>query len=108
MIESEDILVTGAKGFIGRHLVERLKAEQSNTIHGFGRQTDRVEIVSAIRKCKKIYHCAAEIRTSSESSFFENNVTFTNDLCAALDNCDTKPEVFFFQQHNLQTAGATA
>ena len=53
MIESEDILVTGAKGFIGRHLVERLKAEQSNTIHGSGRQTDRGKLCLLFENARK-------------------------------------------------------
>lgn len=97
----ENVLVTGAAGFIGRHLVQYL-ANQGYQVHGLDRVTPRLlpecagwytgdlatgEGLSAAIEAAKprfVFHLAAIVKSNSFEELFRVNVTGTRRLLDAL------------------------
>jgi 3beta-hydroxysteroid-4beta-carboxylate 3-dehydrogenase (decarboxylating) len=97
------ILVTGANGHLGGNLVRRLLQDgqsvrvlvrqKTKNVAIEGLSVDRVygdlldlpSVVSAVRGCKRIYHCAAlvSIGRARLRELYDNNVTATRHLLQA-------------------------
>lgn len=99
------VLVTGAKGFIGKNLVARLKYEDDVEITEFDADDDLNEMLSNIDKYDFIFHLAGINRPKDVSEFYKGNsdltssiintliekklnipIVFTSSIQAALDN----------------------
>lgn len=97
------VLVTGATGFIGRHLVARLRAE-GESVRGLvlpgepveqipelrgaeivrGNVTDRGAIHAALRDVRRVYHLAAIVGDWGDEAMFRAvNVGGTRNVCDA-------------------------
>lgn len=77
------ILVTGAKGFIGKNLVAELKNRNYEEIYEFNRDTDIVLLDKYAKDCDFVFHLAGINRPKDEKEFMEGNYGFTTTL---LDN----------------------
>lgn len=95
-----NILITGATGFIGRHLALKL-ASEGNTVHALARRTadtaglaeagikifngdllDRKSIAAAMENCTQVYHLAGFARAwdKDRSTFHRVNVEGTRNV----------------------------
>ncbi|MEA1014487.1 UDP-2-acetamido-2,6-beta-L-arabino-hexul-4-ose reductase [Sphingosinicella sp. LY1275] len=75
-------LVTGAEGFIGRNLCQRLRERQVEVL-GIGRG-DAARLSDAAARADVIFHLAGVNRPKDPDEFHAGNVGFTELLCEAL------------------------
>lgn len=80
------ILVTGAKGFIGKNLVAELKNRKYNTIFEFDKDTDFSLLEEYCKEADFVFHLAGINRPKEQSEFMEGNFGFTSDLLNLLKN----------------------
>lgn len=79
-----NILVTGAKGFIGSHLIKHLKHGTDHNLFEFNRNDDINDLINIIPKLDFVYHLAGVNRSNDKTLFQKMNVEFTKKLCALL------------------------
>ena len=75
-----NILVTGAKGFLGRNLVHELKNCGYNDISEFDVDTDPSLLKKYVKKAEFIYHLAGVNRPVADGDFMAGNYGFTQNL----------------------------
>ncbi len=90
------ILITGAKGFVGKNLVATLKniANGNDKTHGiapdltiweYDLDTDSAYLESWCAECDFVYHLAGVNRPKEQSEFMEGNFGFTDTLLSLLE-----------------------
>ncbi len=100
------ILVTGAKGFVGRNLVENLKnlrdrkdmtrpAIQIEEIYEYGRDSDDADLKKYCETADFVFHLAGVNRPKDNSEFMEGNFGFSSVLLETLKNSDNTCPVMF-------------
>jgi UDP-2-acetamido-2,6-beta-L-arabino-hexul-4-ose reductase len=77
------ILITGAKGFIGKNLIAELNNRGYNEIFQVDRGTDAEALKKYCEEAEFVFHLAGVNRPKEESEFMEGNFGFTSVL---LDN----------------------
>ncbi|MBS7297490.1 MAG: capsular polysaccharide biosynthesis protein CapF [Eubacteriales bacterium] len=98
------ILVTGAKGFVGRNLVETLKnirdgkdktrgVDSDIEIFEFDLDTPEEKLEEYAQKADFVYHLAGVNRPKEEKEFMEGNFGFTSKLLDALKKYNNKAPV---------------
>lgn len=87
------ILVTGAKGFIGKNLVAELKNRKYNDIFEFDQDTDSTLLDKFCKKADFVFHLAGINRPENESEFMEGNFGFTSKLLNLLKLHDNRSPV---------------
>ena len=75
-----NILVTGAKGFIGQNLIAELKNRGYHDIFEFDKDTDPVHLEDFCKKADFVFHLAGVNRPLDQSEFMEGNFGFTSEL----------------------------
>lgn len=78
------ILVTGAKGFIGKNLIAELRNRKYEEIYEFDRDTDISLLDFYCSNCDFIFHLAGVQRPKEEKEFMEGNFGFTSILLELL------------------------
>lgn len=78
------ILVTGAKGFIGKNLVAELKNRKYNDIFEYDRETNPAILDEYCKKADFVFHLAGVNRPKEQSEFMEGNFGFTLTLLDTL------------------------
>ena len=85
------ILVTGAKGFIGKNLVAELRNRKYEGIFEYDRDTDSSLLDEYCKEADFVFHLAGVNRPKEQSEFMEGNFGFTSDLLDSLkknnNNC---------------------
>lgn len=79
-----NILITGAKGFIGKNLIAELKNRGFNEIFEFTRDSDPALLEKYTKQCDFVFHLAGVNRPQNESDFMEGNYHFTSHLLELL------------------------
>ena len=74
------ILVTGAKGFIGKNLIAELKNRKYEEIYEFDRDIDISLLDFYCSNCDFIFHLAGVNRPKDEKEFMEGNFGFSSIL----------------------------
>lgn len=77
------ILVTGAKGFIGKNLIYELKNQKYIEIHEYDIDSTLDDLEEYTRDCEFVFHLAGINRPKDQKEFLEGNFGFTSIL---LDN----------------------
>lgn len=88
------VLVTGAAGFIGRNLVQRLKSDECpdvSKVLEFDRDTDDALLEAYAAAADFVFHLAGVNRPTDPSEFIEGNVDFTTRLLRILSERNTCP-----------------
>ena len=80
-----NILVTGARGFIGRNLMETLSYERpQDTVFGADVDTSREEWLNAVHSADFVFHLAGINRPQDPAEFMTGNRDLTVDLLEEL------------------------
>lgn len=98
------ILVTGAKGFVGKNLVETLKNIRDGkdksrgefgeiTIFEYDVDTDVALLDTYAKECDFVFHLAGVNRPKEEKEFMEGNFGFTSTLLEKLKENNNKAPV---------------
>lgn len=74
------ILVTGAKGFIGKNLVAELKNRKHNNILEYDKDTEPALLDDYCKEADFVFHLAGVNRPKEQSEFMEGNFEFTSAL----------------------------
>ncbi|WP_368895037.1 capsular polysaccharide biosynthesis protein CapF [Priestia megaterium] len=88
-----NILVTGAKGFVGKNLIAELKNRGYNNIFEFTRESDLSLLEEYTKKCDFVFHLAGVNRPKNESEFMEGNFSFTSQLIELLKKHENKAPI---------------
>lgn len=78
------ILVTGAKGFIGKNLIAELKNRNYNQVYEYDIDTEPMLLEQYVKDCDFVFHLAGINRPQNEKEFMEGNYGFTTLLLNSL------------------------
>lgn len=78
------LLVTGAKGFIGRNLCLALRRTEEVEVMEIGSDHTESDLAQAVACADCVIHLAGVNRPEKEEEFIEGNVDFTQKLCDLL------------------------
>lgn len=78
------VLVTGAKGFIGKNLIAELKNRKYDDIFEFDRNTEPSLLDDYCKEADFVFHLAGVNRPKEQTEFMEGNFGFTSDLLGSL------------------------
>lgn len=84
------ILVTGAKGFVGKNLVAELKNRGYEEIYEYDINTDPKLLDEYTKKCEFVFHLAGVNRPEKEEDFMKGNFGFTSILLGKLKSYNNK------------------
>jgi UDP-2-acetamido-2,6-beta-L-arabino-hexul-4-ose reductase len=80
------ILVTGAKGFIGKNLIAELKNRKYTDIYEYDMDTEPSLLDEYCKDADFVFHLAGVNRPKEQSEFMEGNFGFTSTLLDTLKN----------------------
>jgi UDP-2-acetamido-2,6-beta-L-arabino-hexul-4-ose reductase len=87
------ILVTGARGFLGKNLIAELRNKGYTDIFEFSRETDPALLDAYTQDCQFVFHLAGVNRPSDEREFMEVNYELTSDILNLLKKNNNKSPV---------------
>ncbi len=87
------ILVTGAKGFVGKNLTAELKNKGYKDIFEYDLDTDDRLLEQYAKECEFVYHLAGVNRPKEEKEFMDGNFGFTSELLGLLKKNDNKSPI---------------
>ena len=87
------ILVTGAKGFIGKNIISELKNRGYNDIYEFDRDSEESLLEEYIKECEFVFHLAGVNRPKDEKEFMEGNFGFTSVIIELLKKHKNKAPI---------------
>lgn len=93
--EKLNVLVTGARGFIGKNLVTFLLQKQRCNVVQFDIENDYSELEAYLKSIDIVVHLAGVNRPKEESEFRTGNVGFTRRLCDLLHKNKREVPVIF-------------
>lgn len=79
------ILITGAKGFVGRNLTAHLSATDKHELLLFDIDTDETLLTQYAKECDFVFHLAGINRPKNEEEFMKGNYGFTGVLLEKLE-----------------------
>jgi nucleoside-diphosphate-sugar epimerase len=117
----KQILITGGNGFIGFHLIQRLKNEgcpvrclvrnhsvadqlkKLNVELCYGELDDLESLTQAVKNCDTIFHLAGKVRAKEKNEFEKTNCLGTQNLVSAAAQ-NSSPPIFIYVS-SLAAAG---
>jgi UDP-2-acetamido-2,6-beta-L-arabino-hexul-4-ose reductase len=89
------VIVTGAKGFIGSHLMEVLNRRPDVEFQGFDIDSSPEVLAEALIETDVVFHLAGINRPERVEEYEEGNHLFTKKLCSILEEAGRAPVVIF-------------
>jgi UDP-2-acetamido-2,6-beta-L-arabino-hexul-4-ose reductase len=89
------ILITGAKGFIGKNLAVELRNQKAGDVLEFDMGNSLSELEKFAKECDLVYHLAGINRPRDPKEFEEGNFDFTNTLISYLKKSGKSAPVIF-------------
>lgn len=89
------VLVTGAKGFIGKNLVSRLRFEDDVEITEFDVNDSFDDLKNEIEKFDFIFHLAGVNRPKEASEFYKGNTDLTSNILTLLKERNLNTPIVF-------------
>lgn len=89
------ILITGAKGFLGKNLVVGLNNSQFKEIYEYDQDTDPACLKEYCEKADFVFHLAGVNRPKEQSEFQKENIGFTTTLLDTLKKYKNNCPVMF-------------
>ncbi len=90
-----DVLVTGARGFVGRNLCAALRRMETVQLMEIDQDSSREDLESALSRAEVVFHLAGVNRPQQEQEFFTGNTGLTEELCDILNGCGRAPKIVF-------------
>jgi UDP-2-acetamido-2,6-beta-L-arabino-hexul-4-ose reductase len=87
------ILVTGAKGFIGKNLILELKNQKYTDIYEYDMESTIDELDNFAKDCDFVFHLAGVNRPKDQKEFLEGNFGFTSMLLDSLRKYNNKAPI---------------
>ncbi|HEL1980709.1 TPA: capsular polysaccharide biosynthesis protein CapF [Streptococcus suis] len=87
------ILVTGAKGFVGRNLIAELKRQEGLEIFEFDLDTPKESLAEWVHEIDFVFHLAGVNRPEKTEEFMEGNFGFTSELLELLKKAGNKAPI---------------
>ncbi len=87
------ILITGANGFVGKNLTERLKAKGYSNLMLFDVNSSDEQLAEYTKKAEFVFHLAGVNRPKSNDEFYTGNTDLTKRLLELLKQNDNKAPV---------------
>lgn len=87
------ILITGAKGFVGKNLSAELKNRGYEDLYLFDMDNSSKDLEEYCKDCEFVYHLAGVNRPKDEKEFMEGNFGFTSDLLSELKKNNNKSPI---------------
>lgn len=78
------ILVTGARGFVGKNLCVALRREGGFEVVGFGSEDAIADLPALVGRADLVFHLAGVNRSDNEADFERVNVELTREVCRHL------------------------
>jgi nucleoside-diphosphate-sugar epimerase len=120
------ILVTGANGFVGSHIVEKL-VENGVNVFCLVRKTSNLRwleglplkyifadfdaessLGDAVKNMDFVVHCAGAVRARTKQDYFKVNCQNTVNLCNAILKCGVNLKKFIFMSSQAAQGGSSA
>lgn len=87
------ILVTGAKGFIGKNLITELKNQKYTDIYEYDMDSTLEDLDRYSKDCDFVFHLAGVNRPKDQKEFLEGNFGFTSVLLDNLKKYNNKAPI---------------
>ena len=87
------VLVTGAKGFVGRNLVVMLGKQSDVKIIGYDLDDPQSLLDEGLATADVIFHLAGVNRPEKPEDFAAGNAGFTQSICSRLSELHRKPAI---------------
>ncbi|MDB9959430.1 NAD-dependent epimerase/dehydratase family protein [Gammaproteobacteria bacterium] len=100
-----NILVTGASGFLGFNLIERIQRNPIINILKFNRQDSEDTLEEYIKNADFIFHLAGTNKGSDEDLYIGNE-KFTRNLCNFYNKFEKKVPIIFASTRHVETNNA--
>lgn len=91
----QKVVVTGAKGFIGHHLMEILNRQLDVEVRGFDVGDSSEILAEALIEADVVFHLAGINRPKQIEEYEEGNYLFTKELCSILEKAGRSPLIIF-------------
>ena len=89
------VVVTGARGFIGRNLMVALRRRDDTEATGFDAVDHEESLWAVLPRVDIVYHLAGVNRPQDPAEFQTGNVGFTAELCRRMEELGARPAVVF-------------
>ena len=90
-----NIVITGAKGFIAKNLIYRLRYNDNFIIHKVTKKTKKKILIKYLLSSNIIFHLAGENRPKKIFLFKKNNENFTSKICDILNKNKIKSRLIY-------------
>ena len=87
------VLVTGAKGFVGKNLIATLKTTADFEIFEYDIDTDPSLLDKFTKECEFVFHLAGVNRPENTEDFMKGNFGFTSVLLDSLKAAGNKAPI---------------
>lgn len=89
------VLVTGARGFIGKNLIVRLKTLKDICVYEYDIDDTQERLEDYLKEVDFVYHLAGVNRTKDAQNFTDGNAGFTHTLINSIERLGRKLPILF-------------